>query len=123
ARAVEEDPFHPYTLGLLLSEPPADQRVPKLIAIRGQVPRASEVAGRCTFADRCEWAKEECRAGTPTLRALAADRFTACIRREEIAPEMRALRTTALQAAEAMPSLDAGVRPIVHATNVVKDFA
>ena len=39
-RSVEPDPFHPYTLGLLLSEPPADRRVPKLIAIRGQVPRA-----------------------------------------------------------------------------------
>ena len=40
ARSVEEDPFHPYTLGLLLSEPPVDKRVPKLIAIRGKVPRA-----------------------------------------------------------------------------------
>ena len=43
------DPFHPYTLGLLLSEPPADKRVPRLIAIRGSVPRADEVAGRCTL--------------------------------------------------------------------------
>ena len=40
ARQVEEVPFHPYTLGLLLSEPPADRRVPRLIAIPGKVPRA-----------------------------------------------------------------------------------
>ena len=54
AGEVERDPFHPYTLGLLLSEPPADRRVPRLIAIRGAVPRADLVAGRCAFADRCD---------------------------------------------------------------------
>src|SRR4029079_10221985 len=27
--SVEDDPFHPYTLGLLLSEPPAEKRVPR----------------------------------------------------------------------------------------------
>ena len=38
AKSVESDPQHPYTLGLLLSEPPAEKRVPRLIAIRGSVP-------------------------------------------------------------------------------------
>ena len=57
-----------------------------LIAIRGSVPRADDVAGRCGFADRCDWATEICRAGkarrSPRSRR---DAFTACVRRHEIA--------------------------------------
>ena len=123
ARAVEEDPFHPYTLGLLLSEPPVDKRVPKLIAIRGKVPRADTVMGRCSFADRCDWAREECRAATPPLAELAPGRFTACIRRSEIAAEMRALRGAVLDQPAPPPVPEAAIRPIVRAAAVVKDFA
>ena len=123
ARAVEEDPFHPYTLGLLLSEPPADKRMPKLIAIRGKVPSASDVAGRCAFAERCDWALDQCRAATPALAALSLGRLTACIRRAEIAPEMRRLRAVALEAADAPAPPDTAIQPIVRAANIVKDFA
>ncbi|WP_119302830.1 dipeptide ABC transporter ATP-binding protein [Dongia deserti] len=123
ARAVEADPFHPYTLGLLLSEPPADKRVPKLIAIRGKVPRADEVAGRCAFADRCDWTKDACRAAAPALAELAPGRLTACIRRREIAAEMQALRGSALAAASPSAAPDSATRPIVRAASLVKDFA
>jgi peptide/nickel transport system ATP-binding protein len=123
ARAVEEDPFHPYTLGLLLSEPPAHKRVPKLIAIRGKVPRADEVAGRCTFSDRCDWARDACRAGTPALVERAHGRFTACIRHAEIGAEMRLLRRAALEESAAPPPVAASILPIVRATNLVKTFA
>ena len=68
---VERDPFHPYTLGLLLSEPPADKRVKRLIAIRGTVPKAGDVDGICAFAPRCDWAQEQCRAGKPALSEQA----------------------------------------------------
>jgi peptide/nickel transport system ATP-binding protein len=121
APAVQRDPFHPYTLGLLLSEPPADRRVPKLIAIRGQVPRADAVAGRCAFADRCDWAQDKCRAGKPPLGELEASRLTACIRRTEIAGEMRALRDTALEAAAAVPEAKAAP-VIIRVTQAVKTF-
>jgi peptide/nickel transport system ATP-binding protein len=119
--AVEPDPFHPYTLGLLLSEPPADRRVPKLIAIRGQVPRADSVADRCAFADRCDWAQDKCRAGKPALAELVPGRWTACIRRDEIAGEMRALRAAGIAAAAAAP--EAVTAPaIIRAREVVKTF-
>jgi len=121
APAVQRDPFHPYTLGLLLSEPPADRRVPKLIAIRGQVPRADAVAGRCAFADRCDWAQDNCRAGKPPLAALETTRLTACIRRTEIAGEMRALRDTALEAAAAVREAKAAPA-IIRVTRAVKTF-
>jgi peptide/nickel transport system ATP-binding protein len=121
-RAVEEDPFHPYTLGLLLSEPPADKRLPKLIAIRGQVPRADQVAGRCAFADRCDWVRDACRAGSPALTEQAPARFGACIRRDDIAGEMHALRQVALDTAREPASPQPSVRPLVRAANVAKAF-
>ncbi len=123
ARAVEADPFHPYTLGLLLSEPPADKRVPKLIAIRGKVPGADEVAGRCVFSDRCDWAKETCRVAAPVLAELAPGRLTACIRRTEIAAEMQALRGSALAASNPPAPPDREIQPIVRTANLVKSFA
>ena len=104
ARDVERDPLHPYTLGLLLSEPPASRRVPRLIAIRGQVPKAEDVAGGCPFAPRCDWAEARCRAATPPLAEQEAGRLGACIRRPEIAEEMRALRHRALDEAVLMPA-------------------
>jgi peptide/nickel transport system ATP-binding protein len=123
AHAVEGDPFHPYTLGLLLSEPPADRRVPKLIAIRGKVPHPDDVARQCAFADRCDWANDRCRAAKPDLLNVAPGRSTACIRRSEIDGEMRALRATASEAAvtRGLPSSTAA--PIVRASGVVKTFA
>jgi peptide/nickel transport system ATP-binding protein len=123
ATAVENDPFHPYTLGLLLSEPPADRRVPKLIAIRGQVPPADHVAGRCAFADRCDWAAGECRAAKPALVTLEPGRSTACIRRHEIAGEMRALRSFARETAGASAPPPSPGPALVRVSDVVKTFA
>ncbi|HEY4162206.1 MAG TPA: ABC transporter ATP-binding protein [Dongiaceae bacterium] len=122
AQSVQRDPFHPYTLGLLLSEPPADRRVPKLIAIRGQVPRADSVAGSCAFADRCDWVRDACRAVKPAITELSPGRFTACIRRGEITDEMQTLRDTALDAsAPATPSA-MPVPPIISVRGAVKTF-
>jgi peptide/nickel transport system ATP-binding protein len=123
AQAVERDPFHPYTLGLLLSEPPADRRVPKLIAIRGQVPHADDVAGRCTFADRCDWANDACRTAKPELLNVAPGRFTACIRRTEIKDEMRALRGAARETAATRGVPLSTAVPIVRVNGLVKTFA
>jgi peptide/nickel transport system ATP-binding protein len=123
AQAVERDPLHPYTLGLLLSEPPADRRVEKLTAIRGQVQRADVVAGRCAFSERCDWAKDECRAARPPLLETVAGHFTACIRRHEIEGEMRALRNPALAVVSASAPPSPSTRPIIRATGVVKTFA
>src|SRR5262249_6841994 len=100
---------------------PADRRVPKLIAIRGQVPRADAVAGRCAFADRCDWAQDACRAAKPALAELEPTRWTACIRRSEIAAEMQALRRTII-AASAPPAPVAAPATIIRARDVAKTF-
>ncbi len=121
--SVEGDPLHPYTLGLLLSEPPVDKRVPKLIAIRGQgAARRRRSWGAAAFADRCDWATEACRAATPPLAELAPGRLTACIRRAEIAAEMRALRGARSDQPRRCHAASRD-QPIVRAAAVVKDFA
>src|SRR4051812_5425555 len=53
AAELEAEPLHPYSLGLLLSEPAADRRLPQLVAIEGTVPAPAHVAGMCSFAPRC----------------------------------------------------------------------
>ncbi len=121
-REVERDPFHPYTLGLLLSEPPASRRVKQLIAIRGTVPKADDVQGICAFAARCDWAQDLCRAAKPTLVEQAPGRFGACIRRAEIAGEMQALRHRALEAGAVAPEA-AMPNAILSVRNLVKTFS
>ena len=123
ARDIEREPFHPYTLGLLLSEPPVEKRLSKLVAIRGAVPAADEVAGTCKFAPRCDWVREACRAADPGLVGHAPGRITACIRFAEIREEMRALRRQAFAGDSAGPQgarRDSGA--LVRVTDLVKTF-
>jgi peptide/nickel transport system ATP-binding protein len=122
AAAVERQPFHPYTLGLLLSEPSPDVRMSRLVAIPGSVPRAADVIDRCGFADRCNWAKPVCRAGKPQLAPRNASRFTACIRQDEIQGELDALRTAALLAAPKTPRRDETEGALVCIDALVKTF-
>ena len=114
---------HPYTLGLLLSEPPAEKRVPRLIAIRGSVPRADDVAGRCAFADRCDWAigrlprrearplRDRRRDGSPPASAGATSR-TRCAR----------LRGAPSQPAARSGSTRARIRRSSASSSLVKTF-
>jgi peptide/nickel transport system ATP-binding protein len=93
ATELEHEPFHPYSLGLLLAEPAVEKRQAELIAIEGSVPAPDEVADRCSFQPRCRWAAHECIAGKPPLRVVeSGGRATACVRFEEIRREMEAVR-------------------------------
>ncbi len=92
AEALEAEPLHPYSLGLLLSEPATEFRQAQLLAIDGSVPAPDEVADRCSFAARCRWAQQICADGPPPLREVEPGRFTACVRLEEIRDEMKAVR-------------------------------
>jgi peptide/nickel transport system ATP-binding protein len=121
AQEVEREPLHPYSHGLLLSEPPADHRVRELVAIPGSVPTADEVAGSCTFAPRCQWAHPRCRESAPPLRVVAPRRLSACVRLPEIRAEMTALRVRA----EREPHPEPGTRqarPLLLVRDVRKVF-
>jgi peptide/nickel transport system ATP-binding protein len=92
ARELESTPMHPYTLGLLLSEPPVDRRLSDLVAIGGSVPAPDDVVDCCAFSPRCQWVEAECRARKPDLRLVAPSRHTACVRVDQIDAEMRETR-------------------------------
>ena len=95
ADALEREPLHPYSLGLLLSEPAADRRLERLVAIDGAVPGPDEVAEQCSFASRCTWTADACLAGKPPLSVVEGQRETACVRLEEIRHEMAATHAAA----------------------------
>ncbi|WP_432990320.1 dipeptide ABC transporter ATP-binding protein [Dactylosporangium sp. CA-233914] len=120
SQRMQAEPLHPYTQGLLLSEPPVGQRVQKLVAMPGAVPTADEVQGVCTFEPRCRWAGPACRESAPPLAEATPGRLSACIRLPEIREEMRSLRTFAEQVAAA-PSTDR-TSPILEVRNVGKSF-
>lgn len=121
AAALHREPLHPYTQGLLLSEPPADRRVRRLATIPGAVPTADEVTGSCTFASRCRWADDECRRSVPPLVEVGPGRFSACARLSAIRDEMTGVRGAALVEAEP-PVLSTDAASLVQMRDVRKLF-
>ena len=122
AGAVEAEPLHPYTLGLLLSEPPGDRRLTELVAIPGSVPAADDVATMCPLAPRCQWAQSKCEVSHPPLNAVADNRLSACLRIDEIRAEMHSLRHNAERPAVVHHTAEASV-PLVRVDNLEKAFA
>ncbi|HEX6330938.1 MAG TPA: ABC transporter ATP-binding protein [Actinomycetota bacterium] len=120
ADALEREPLHPYTLGLLLSEPSVEQKLGELSAIPGSVPAPDQVADRCAFSPRCRWAQEVCRASPPDLVEVEPGRSSACVRLPEIRTEMAEHRDRILgQAAAAEPVTGA---PLATVGEVSKTF-
>ena len=123
ARDVQSAPMHPYTHGLLLSEPTAHRRQTELRSIEGTVPRPDDVADRCAFAPRCRWVADACRAARPPLIAISDGRSSRCVRLDEIGGELRDERLSfagdAAVTAVPTPSMPDA---IVTVTDVHKSF-
>ena len=91
-RKVEEAPVddlfdrpgHPYTKGLLGSIPSMDIAArtepgrARLNEIKGMVPRLSRLPAGCTFADRCGYVTDQCRATYPPLLEHRPNHWVAC---------------------------------------------
>jgi peptide/nickel transport system ATP-binding protein len=122
AEVVAAEPCHPYTLGLLMSDPPLDRRAVTLSAIDGTVPRPHTVRDQCTFADRCKWARPDCTSARPPLRLLASGQRSACIRLEQIRPEMRVVRARTLVAAPESSGIPAAVTPLLTVNDLRKEY-
>ena len=121
AGGLERAPLHPYTLGLLMCEPPADRRLVELASIEGTVPRPDDVARVCAFSPRCAWSRPECSAGAPPLVEVTTGRRSACVRLPDIAGEMTAARSAASRLAalpDALPPQD----PLVRVAALHKRF-
>jgi peptide/nickel transport system ATP-binding protein len=97
AGSVEAQPLHPYTLGLLLSDPPLDKRLSTLPAMPGAVSSPDAVAHCCPFAPRCTWVGQVCWSVRPSLAPVLPSHTTACVRIHEIRDELRAVRAAAEQ--------------------------
>ena len=120
ADALEREPLHPYTLGLLLSEPPPDRRVAVLQGIDGSVPSPDEVADRCPFQPRCRWAAPACVVGPTPLRALPGGRASACVRIEEIRDEMTEVRERLTETEPPAPAVVSS--PLLKVDELTKVF-
>jgi len=122
AGALSAAPRHPYSLGLLLADPPIDRRVERLVGIPGSVPAPGGRPSGCPFAPRCRWAEPACEASMPALTEIAPGRATRCRRIEEIGGELTRCRQERLVHAAPPPARPA-VAPIVVAHGVQKVFA
>ncbi|HTZ37394.1 MAG TPA: ABC transporter ATP-binding protein, partial [Stellaceae bacterium] len=82
AEALFERPGHPYTRGLLGSIPKLDaaagSRRQRLNEIKGMVPSLLRLPDGCSFAARCEFASDECRAASPPLTEQQPGHLVAC---------------------------------------------
>ncbi|HWB50449.1 MAG TPA: ABC transporter ATP-binding protein [Stellaceae bacterium] len=84
AKELFDNPGHPYTRGLLGSLPKldvaarSDARRSRLNEIKGMVPSLLDLPAGCTFAPRCEFASDECRAAYPPLGERRPGHFIAC---------------------------------------------
>jgi peptide/nickel transport system ATP-binding protein len=76
ARVLLDDPWHPYTRGLLAALSPAPGR--RLPAIPGSVPDLLHLSPGCRFAPRCAERLERCDAEEPALTREGPDRSLAC---------------------------------------------
>ncbi|MGW0856844.1 dipeptide ABC transporter ATP-binding protein [Streptomyces sp. NPDC002690] len=94
---LESAPAHPYTAGLLASEPSVVRRFAELPALPGSVPAPGHRAGGCPFAERCAYVAPECRTAPVGLRPVTsggpddgrvAGRLSACVRLARIGDEL-----------------------------------
>jgi len=79
-----DTPGHPYTRGLLGSIPhldtaaKSDGRRTRLNEIKGMVPSLFDLPAGCSFAPRCGFATDHCRAEAPTLAEQRPGHWVAC---------------------------------------------
>ena len=83
-------PAHPYSRGLILSQPDAAQRDRPLPSIPGQPPPLAALPDGCRFHPRCAHSEPVCRATLPPLVATRPGHSNACLRWWEL-PDFEAV--------------------------------
>jgi len=84
-----DTPLHPYTRGLLASIPrlaimSGEASAERLLEIPGIVPPLNNLPQGCSFAPRCPFAQERCRAEYPAYEEKAPGHWAACWRSHEV---------------------------------------
>ena len=92
---VFSKPANPYTQALLATTPEIEKRK-QLRAIPGSIPGLDEIGDGCIFADRCDFAENDCKEGSIPMANVSNNHETRCIHWEtatanpieaELAPE------------------------------------
>lgn len=122
AAELEKYPLHPYSLGLLTSDPPVERTLAKLPVVEGGVPEPDDVDGMCVFAPRCRWATDRCRAKAPDLVKVASGRTSACLRVPELAKELLAVLHESLEERVSQPNRQEIEGPLVRIDQLTKVF-
>lgn len=82
AQDVLRSPAHPYSRALSACVPTVDGPLhARLPVIPGRQSTRRQVTAECSFAERCEYATDECRSAVPSLERVAATgTMSACFR-------------------------------------------
>ena len=83
---VMQHPQHPYTSGLLSSIVRGELKGTRIEAIPGSPPDLANLPPGCSFAPRCKFAKDECRAEVPKGVEREGGRIVRCVLAAEGAP-------------------------------------
>ena len=84
ARALYDNPRHPYTEALLSAVPIPDPAVKRRrLVLQGDVPNPIRPPPGCHFHTRCPIAQEQCRREVPALEEAEAGHWVACHLRRE----------------------------------------
>ena len=78
ARAVFEEPRHPYTQALLKAAPSLGQRRSTASAVAGELPNPISPPSGCTFHPRCPFAMDVCRSVAPATTLTPTGVRVAC---------------------------------------------
>lgn len=81
AEEIYRNPLHPYTQSLLSAIPEADPMVAKQkkrIVLKGEIPSPINPKLCCRFAERCQFATEECFCKEPELLGINKSHEVAC---------------------------------------------
>jgi oligopeptide/dipeptide ABC transporter ATP-binding protein len=79
ARAVVQNPLHPYTQALISAVPQIDPQTRRQrIILPGEVPSPIHPPPGCPFHPRCPMAEPRCRTEPPQLREIAPAHFASC---------------------------------------------
>ena len=86
-KQIYAEPRHPYTIGLLGSLPRLDEAPgTKLLSVPGLPPDLLVLPPGCPFAERCDYAQDQCIEGMPPLEETDREGHTvACWRWEYVA--------------------------------------
>jgi oligopeptide transport system ATP-binding protein len=72
------DPLHPYSQGLLASQPRIDVETSELVPIAGSAPNPAALPSGCAFRTRCPRAQAVCAEIVPLLAGAGPGRQVAC---------------------------------------------